>query len=175
MIILDWIIKSICRYIARNSCKKWYHFNCTNIGDFLPGLLMRKIKSSAVRLYYGLQECNSKGSYCLYQSNAARMKYTVEFRPEDIDEKNAVEKPQKCLFKNDRSESTDSNREQDVLISEELISNENDEVQTNSINNVADEREESNVNTDAYLEQGNEVDRTTKSAQVSDRNCSYNL
>ena len=175
MITLNRIIKSICRYNACNSCKKWYHFRCTNIGDFLPGLLTRKIKSSAVRFYYGLQDCNSKESYCLYQTNAARMKYTVEFRPKDIDKKNAVEKPQKCLFKIDQSESTDRSREQDVLISEELINNENDELQTNSINNVVDEHEESNVLTDAYLKQDNEVDRTTKSVQVSDQNYSYNL
>ena len=103
------------------------------------------------------------------------MKYTVEFRPKDIDKKNAVEKPQKCLFKIDQSESTDRSREQDVLISEELINNENDELQTNSINNVVDEHEESNVITDAYLKQDNEVDRTTKSVQVSDQNYSYNL
>ena len=67
MITLNRIIKSICRYNACNSCKKWYHFRCTNIGDFLPGLLTRKIKSSAVRFYYGLQDCNSNESYCLYQ------------------------------------------------------------------------------------------------------------
>ena len=168
MIILKWITKSICRYIACNSCKKWYHFRCTNIGDFLPGLLTRKIKSSALRFYCGLQDCKSKESYCLYQKNAARMKYTAEFRPKHIHEKNAVEKPQKCLVKNDQLEPTDRNREQDLLISNELIKYKNDEVLRNSINNVDDEQEETNVNRDAHLEQDNKVDRTTKSVQVSD-------
>ena len=103
------------------------------------------------------------------------MKYTVKFRPKHIDEKNAVEKPQKCLVKNDQLEPTDRNGEQNVLISEELINNENDEVQRNSINNVDDEQEESNLNTDAHFEQDNEVERTTKSVQVSDQNYTYNL
>ena len=103
------------------------------------------------------------------------MKYTVEFRLKDKDKKNAVEKPQKCLFENDQSKPTGRSREEDVLISEELINDENDEVQTNSINNVVDEHEESNVNTHAYLEQDSEADPTTKSIQVSDQNYSYNL
>ena len=102
----------------------WHHFRCTNIGDFLPGLLTRKIKSSAIKFYCGLQDCNSKESYCLYQTNAARMKYTVKFRPKDIGEKNAVEKPEKCLVENNQSETTGRNREEDVLISEKLINNE---------------------------------------------------
>ena len=79
------------------------------------------------------------------------------------------------MFENYQLEPTDRSREEDVLISEELINNENDEVHTNSINNVVNEHEESNVNTDTYLEQGNEVDRTTKSLQVSYQNYSCNL
>ena len=172
MIILDWIIKSICKYIACNSCKKWYRFRCTNIGNFI---LTRKVKSSAVKFYCGLQDCNLKKSFCLYQTNAARMKYTVTFRPKDIDEKNAVEKPEKFLVKNDQSEPTDRNREQDLLISEKLINNKHDEVQKDSINNIDDEHEESNVNTDAYLKQDNEVEHTTKYVHVSDQNYSYSL
>ena len=172
MIILDWIIKSICKYIACNSCKKWYRFRCTNIGNFI---LTRKIKSSAVKFYCGLQDCNLKKSFCLYQTNAARMKYTVTFRPKDIDEKNAVEKPEKFLVKNDQSEPTDRNREQDLLISEKLINNENNEVQKDPINNIDDEHEESNVNADASLKLDNEVEHTTKSVHVSDQYYSYSL
>ena len=56
------------------------------------------------------------------------------------------------MFENDQSKPIGRSREEDVLISEELINDENDEVQTNSINNVVDEHEESNVNTHAYLE-----------------------
>ena len=70
------------------------------------------------------------------------MKYTVELRPKHIHEKNAVEKPKKCLVKNVQLEPTERNREQDLLISNKLIKHKNDEVQRNSINNVGDEQEE---------------------------------
>ena len=48
------------------------------------------------------------------------MKYTGTLRPKDIHEKNAVERPEQCLVNNNQSEPTDRNREQDVLIIEEL-------------------------------------------------------
>ena len=123
MIILDQIIKAICicvqqlQNVAPFQMYKYWRFSSWTSK-------ITKKKSSAIKFYCGLQDCNSKESYCLYQTNAARMKYTVKFRPKDIGEKNAVEKPEKCLVENNQSESTDRNREQDVLISEKLINNE---------------------------------------------------
>ena len=54
-------------YLSCTSCEKWYHLRCTNIGDVLPGLLSKNIKSSAVDFYCGLDGCNSDGSYCIYK------------------------------------------------------------------------------------------------------------
>ena len=81
---MKWIYIYFLRYISCTSCEKWYHLRCTNIGDVLPGLLSKDIKSSAVDFYCGLDGCNSDGSYCIYKKKNSNVKFQIKISTTDI-------------------------------------------------------------------------------------------
>ena len=72
------------RYISCTSCEKWYHLRCTNIGDVLPRLLSKDIKSSAVDFYCGLDGCNFDGSYCIYMKKSSNVKFQIKISTTDV-------------------------------------------------------------------------------------------
>ena len=129
------------RYISCNSCHKWYHLRCTNIGIVLPGLLENEIKSSAVDFYCGLKGCESKESYCRYNKKNSYLKFPITFAPTSYSSSEVLNSQSELINVESVANNSEiyyddsENSHTEIVLSEDTIEDLIDEESTDAVSN----------------------------------------